>query len=70
MGDDIVARTSGPEEVAAILKGAWPGRYIVEEWSMAGKTLASGYTSQSWGIAIRKADGTVDVEQEPAPLKR
>jgi hypothetical protein len=70
MGDDIVSNASGPEEVAAILKGAWPGRYVIEESSVAGKLLPSGYSCQRWGVAIRQADGTVELEQEPAPVKR
>jgi hypothetical protein len=69
MGDDIVASASGPEEVAAILKGAWPGRYVIEESSMAGQLLSSGYSCQRWGVAIRQADGSVDLEPEPAPVK-
>jgi hypothetical protein len=46
MGDEIVASASGPEEVAVILKGAWPGRYVIEESSMAGQFLPSGCTCQ------------------------
>jgi len=42
--DDIVASASRPEAVAKILKGAWPGRYVIEESSMAGETLRSGYS--------------------------
>jgi hypothetical protein len=70
MGDDIVASASGPEEVAATLKGALPGRYVIEESSMAGELLPSGYSCQRWGVAIRRADGTVTLEPEPAPVKR
>jgi hypothetical protein len=69
-GDDIVASATGPEEAAAILKGAWPGRYVIEESSMARELLPSGYTCRRWGIAIRKVDGSVTLEPEPAPMKR
>jgi hypothetical protein len=65
MGDHIVASASGPEDVASMLKGARPGRYVIEESSMAGEFLPSGYTCQRWGIAIRKADGSVELEPEP-----
>jgi hypothetical protein len=34
-GDDIIANVGTPEEVIAALQGAKPGRYIVEESSMA-----------------------------------
>jgi hypothetical protein len=47
---------------------ASPGRYVVEESSIAGETLPSGYTCQRWGIAIRKDDGSVVLEPEPAPV--
>jgi hypothetical protein len=53
MGVDIVASASGLEEVVATLKGAWPGRYGIEELSMAGETLPSGYTCKRWGVGIR-----------------
>jgi hypothetical protein len=69
MGDDIVASASGPEEVVATLKGAWPGLYVIEESRMAGKLLPSGYSCQRWGVAIRQADGTVMLEPEPAPTR-
>jgi hypothetical protein len=70
MGDDIVASASGPEEVVAILKGAWPGRYVIEESSMAGGFLPSGYTCQRWGVAIRHVDETVELEPEPPRTRR
>jgi hypothetical protein len=70
MGDDIVATASGPEEVVAILNGAWPSHYVIEESSMTGAFLPSGFSCQRWGIAIRKADGTVELEPEPAPRKK
>jgi hypothetical protein len=68
-GDDIIASVGTPEEVTAALNGAEPGRYVVEESSMAGELLPSGYSCQRWGVAIRQADGTVTLEPEPAPSK-
>jgi hypothetical protein len=70
MGNVIVASASGPEEVIMTLQSAWPGRYIIEELSMAGEFLRSGQTCRRWGIAIRKSDGTVELEQELAPKQR
>jgi hypothetical protein len=64
IGDDTVASATGPEEVVATLKGAWPGRYVIEESSMAGKLLPSCYSCQRWGVAIREADGTVELEPD------
>ena len=68
-GEDIIANVRTPEEVTAALQSAKPGRYVVEESSMAGDLLRSGYSCQRWGVAIRQADGTVDLEPEPAPVK-
>ena len=70
MGDDIVAGVSSPEEIAVTLKDAWPGRYVVEESSIAGELLPSGYSCQRWGVAIRQADGSVTLEREPSPARR
>jgi hypothetical protein len=68
-GDDIIANVGTIEEVTAALSDAEPARYIVEESSMAGELLPSGYTCQRWGVAIRRANGTVVLEPESAPVK-
>jgi hypothetical protein len=67
---DIIANVGTSEEVATVLQDVQPGRYAVEESSMAGELLPSGYSCQRWGVAIRLADGTVMIESEPAPTKR
>jgi hypothetical protein len=69
-GDNIIANVGTLEEVTAALQIAEPGRYVIEESSMAGEFLPSGYSWQRWGVAIRQADGTVMLEPEPAPIKR
>jgi hypothetical protein len=62
-------RLGTPEEVTSALLSAKPGRYVIEESSMAGELLPSGYSCQRWGVAIRQADGTVTLEPEPAPVR-
>jgi hypothetical protein len=42
IGDDIVASATGSKEVTVTRKDAWPGRYVIEESSMAGELLPSG----------------------------
>jgi hypothetical protein len=69
LDDLVVASASGPEEVAMTLKGAWPGRYELQEASRPGELLPSGYSCQRWGVATRHADGTVTPEPEPVPVK-
>jgi hypothetical protein len=51
------------------LKDACAGRYMIEESSMTGELLPSGYSCQRWGVAIRQADGSMMLEREPAPVK-
>jgi hypothetical protein len=63
---DIIASVGSPEEVTAALLSAKPVRYVIEESSMAGELLPSGYSCQRWGVAIRHADGNVIVEPELA----
>jgi hypothetical protein len=69
-GDDIIANVGTIEEVVAALQMAEPGRYLIEESSTAGQFLPSGYSCQRWGVAIRRANGVVILEPEPAPIKR
>jgi hypothetical protein len=68
-GDDIIASVASPEEVTKALLSARPGRFVVDESSMAGELLPSGYSCQRWGVAIRQADGTVLLERLPVPVK-
>jgi hypothetical protein len=68
--DDIVASVGTLEEVTAALLGARLGRYVVEESSMAGELLPSGFSCQRWGVAIRQADGSVILEPAPARMTR
>jgi hypothetical protein len=42
-----------------------PGRYQVDE--ISADSLPSGHTSRRWGIAIRRKDGSVDLEPDPWP---
>jgi hypothetical protein len=66
---DIIANVRTPEEITEALSGAEPGRYVIEESSMAGELLPSGYSCQRWGVAIRQADGNLIFEPEPAPVR-
>jgi hypothetical protein len=65
-GDNIIAQVRSPEEIKAALRSAKSGRYVIEESSMAGSFLPSGYTCPRWRVAIRQTDGTVELEPEPA----
>jgi hypothetical protein len=66
---DIVANVGTPDGVTAAFLGAESVRYVVEESSMAGGLLPSGYSCQRWGVSIRRPDGMVVLEPEPAPVK-
>jgi hypothetical protein len=45
-------------------QGRAAGRYVIEENSMAGGFLPSGYTCQRWGVAFREVDGSITLERE------
>jgi hypothetical protein len=65
-GDEIRASVVDATHVRKALEHANPGRYMIEEGSMAGELLPSAYRCQRWGVAIRKAGGSVMIEREPA----
>jgi hypothetical protein len=69
-GRDIMASVRTPEEVTAALQDAEPGRYVVEELSMAGELLPSGYSCQRWVIATLQPDRTVELEPGLPPTRR
>jgi hypothetical protein len=64
-GDDIIARVREQGEIPCVLADAGPGRFVIEESSMAGELLPSGYSCQRWGTAIRHADGSVTLDADP-----
>jgi hypothetical protein len=47
-GDDIIASLGSPEEITVGLSRAMPGRYVIEESSVAGELLPSGYSCQRY----------------------
>jgi hypothetical protein len=54
-----------PAEIVKTLSHAGPGRFVVEESSMAGELPPSGYSCQRWGTAIRHDDGSVTLDPDP-----
>ena len=68
-GEDIVANVDSPDRIVDGLKGQKPGRFVVEESSLAREFLPSGYTCQRWGVALLMPDGSVSLEPEPAPVR-
>jgi hypothetical protein len=64
-GDDIIARVRRQEEIPSALADAGPGRYVVEESSMGGELLPTGYSCQRWGTAIRHDGGSVMLDPDP-----
>ena len=68
--DEIIGTIRDPSEIAKTLADAGPGRFIVEESSMAGELLPSGYSCQRWGTAIRHADGSVTLDPDPWENRR
>jgi hypothetical protein len=63
-GQDIIGMYPDFESLTAVLRGARPGRYVVEEVAAAGGLLPSGYSAELWGVALVWPDGTVEIEPD------
>jgi hypothetical protein len=63
-GQDIVGTYPDLEAIAVALRGARPGRYVIEEVAAAGQLLPSGYSAELWGVAQVMPDGTVEIEPD------
>jgi hypothetical protein len=63
-GSDIIGTFPDLEAVETGLRGARPGRYVVEEVAAAGGLLPSGYSAELWGVAQVMPDGTVEIEPD------
>ena len=50
------------EGARGIVRGQPPGRYDVDE--ITAKSLLSGDTTQRWGVAIKRPDGTVELPSD------
>jgi hypothetical protein len=55
--DDFLVDVETAEEIELAIRGAEPGPYRIDE--MSAKPLPNGCTSQKWGTAIRRGDGSV-----------
>jgi hypothetical protein len=66
-GNDIISTVADPEHIESALMSERPDRFIVEESSMAGELLPSGYTCQRWGVVIKDQSGANEIEMQPAP---
>jgi hypothetical protein len=65
---DYHTTVASPDEIAQVLQHAGPGRYVVEEVSLAGQLLASGHSFRRFGTAIRHPDGHVTLDRDPWPV--
>jgi hypothetical protein len=63
-GNDIISTVADLEHVESALKSERTGQYVIEESSIAGELLPSGYSCQRCGIAFREADGAITLERE------
>lgn len=57
-----VAQVDGIEPV---IRASEPGRYHIDQ--IEADPLPSGHNSRRWGVAIRRPDGSVDLEPDPCP---
>jgi hypothetical protein len=63
-GPDVIGTFPDLEAVETGLRGARPGRYVIEEVAAAGGLLPSGYSAERWGVAMVWPDGSVELEPE------
>jgi hypothetical protein len=61
--DDQVADVDSVEEVQRTIGSGKPGRYHVDE--ISADPLPSRHMSRRWGVAIKRADGTITIEPGP-----
>jgi hypothetical protein len=47
-------------KIEPLIRSSEPRRYQVDE--ISAKLLPSGYTSRRWGVGIKRADGSVELE--------
>jgi hypothetical protein len=53
------------DEFEPAIRASNAGSYHLDE--ITADPLPSGHTSRRWGIAIRRPDGSVDLEPDPWP---
>ena len=64
-GRDPIVDVDTVEQIEPAIRSSKPGRYHVDE--IAADPLPSGHTSRRWGFAIKRPDGSVELEPDPWP---
>jgi hypothetical protein len=60
---DPVGTADSPDSITSIVNGLDPGRYHVDE--ISDDPLPTRHTSRRWGVATKRADGTITIEPDP-----
>ena len=61
--DDLIGDADTIEAAKEIVRVQRPGRYHVDE--ISADPFPSGHTSHRWGVAIKRPDGSVELEPDP-----
>jgi hypothetical protein len=64
-GQEPVVDVNTQQQVEPTIRSSEPGRNHVDE--ISADPLPSGHTSRRWGVAIKRADGSVELETDPWP---
>jgi hypothetical protein len=62
-GQEPIVDVDRLEVIEPAIRLSEPGRYQVDQ--IERDPLPSGHTSRRWGIAIKRPDGTVELEPDP-----
>jgi hypothetical protein len=61
--DDLIDDADTIDGAREIVRGQPPGRYHIDE--LSADPVPTGHTSQRWGVAIRRPNGSVELEPDP-----
>jgi hypothetical protein len=64
-GQEPIVDVDQVEAIEFAIHSNNPGKYHVDE--ISDDPLPSGHTARRWGIGVKRADGTVDLELDPWP---
>lgn len=62
-GHEPIVDVDQVDAIEPALRSIEPGRYHVDE--ISADPLPSGHTPRRWGVGMKRADGSVELEPDP-----
>ncbi len=62
-GQEPIIDVDQVEAIEPAIRSSKPGRFHVDQ--LERDPLPSGHTSRRWGVAIKRPDGSVELEPDP-----